>query len=197
MTNAPIKTFIYSFIVLSMVSCSEQKNGTENTEGEAEETVQELAFAEIPESLEAHINSLLEEYESLKNALVEDKPDVARTASQDILNELKNFDKGALSAEQLTAYKPYAAQLKADGLHLIVMQTVDHQRNHLESVTEAMYGMIKTFGGNENELFYQYCPMAYDNQGAYWLSANEEIMNPYFGDAMLSCGSVEETIEGK
>lgn len=40
----------------------------------------------------------------------------------------------------------------------------------------------------------QYCPMAFDNTGAYWLSLSEEIRNPYFGSRMLRCGRVEEEL---
>jgi Cu(I)/Ag(I) efflux system membrane fusion protein len=35
--------------------------------------------------------------------------------------------------------------------------------------------------------------MALNDKGAYWLSEFEEIRNPYFGDAMLTCGEVVET----
>ena len=43
-------------------------------------------------------------------------------------------------------------------------------------------------------LFIQYCPMAFGNQGATWLSAEGSVMNPYFGDEMLTCGVVRETL---
>jgi hypothetical protein len=36
--------------------------------------------------------------------------------------------------------------------------------------------------------------MAKNNEGAFWLSASDQIRNPYFGDKMLKCGSVEEEI---
>jgi Cu(I)/Ag(I) efflux system membrane fusion protein len=36
--------------------------------------------------------------------------------------------------------------------------------------------------------------MAFNDKGAYWLSDKEAIRNPYFGDKMLTCGSVEETL---
>ncbi|MBA4058359.1 MAG: hypothetical protein C0490_26815, partial [Marivirga sp.] len=44
-------------------------------------------------------------------------------------------------------------------------------------------------------LYLEYCPMANNNEGAYWLSNEKEIKNPYFGDKMLKCGSVKETIQ--
>jgi Cu(I)/Ag(I) efflux system membrane fusion protein len=43
-------------------------------------------------------------------------------------------------------------------------------------------------------LYVQLCPMANNNQGAIWLSAEEEIRNPYYGDEMLSCGKIEQVL---
>jgi len=37
--------------------------------------------------------------------------------------------------------------------------------------------------------------MADNNKGAYWLSKEEKVFNPYFGDAMLKCGEVKQVIE--
>lgn len=33
-----------------------------------------------------------------------------------------------------------------------------------------------------------YCPMVEGNKTAYWFQYEGDIMNPYFGDAMLHCG---------
>jgi Cu(I)/Ag(I) efflux system membrane fusion protein len=33
--------------------------------------------------------------------------------------------------------------------------------------------------------------MAKGNQGADWLSTEEQIRNPYFGDKMMKCGTVK------
>ena len=38
--------------------------------------------------------------------------------------------------------------------------------------------------------------MALDNAGAFWLSEHKEILNPYMGQAMLTCGEVKETLGG-
>jgi hypothetical protein len=44
-------------------------------------------------------------------------------------------------------------------------------------------------------LFYkQYCPMAFNNTGGYWLSNSKEIRNPFFGDKMLKCGRIDKEI---
>ena len=41
------------------------------------------------------------------------------------------------------------------------------------------------------------CPMAFDGRGAWWLQADRETRNPYFGAAMPECGDVVETISAE
>jgi hypothetical protein len=38
-----------------------------------------------------------------------------------------------------------------------------------------------------------FCPMANDGEGASWVQRKGEISNPYFGEKMLRCGTVEES----
>ena len=33
-----------------------------------------------------------------------------------------------------------------------------------------------------------FCPMAFNNKGAYWVQKTGEIINPYHGMMMLHCG---------
>lgn len=70
---------------------------------------------------------------------------------------------------------------------------VKAQRAAFEKLSEKMYELAKTDQG-EMILYKQYCPMAFNNQGAFWLAAEKEVNNPYFGDVMLHCGSVQETL---
>lgn len=43
-------------------------------------------------------------------------------------------------------------------------------------------------------IYKQYCPMAFNDKGAFWLSTSKDILNPYFGDVMLKCGRVDSEI---
>jgi len=36
--------------------------------------------------------------------------------------------------------------------------------------------------------------MVDNNKGAVWLSAKKDIRNPYYGEAMLTCGSTSEEL---
>ena len=37
--------------------------------------------------------------------------------------------------------------------------------------------------------------MANEGNGGYWLAAEQEVRNPYYGDEMLACGEVKRTIK--
>src|SRR5690625_5789886 len=62
--------------------------------------------------------------------------------------------------------------------------------------SHSQYMIALTRSGYEDVYAYlMFCPMAFNNQGAYWLQPNSELLNPYFGDAMLRCGDHLETFE--
>ncbi|WP_394749902.1 efflux RND transporter periplasmic adaptor subunit [Spongiimicrobium salis] len=68
------------------------------------------------------------------------------------------------------------------------------QRHHFMTLSEHMIALAKSSPPVDSKIYVQYCPMADNNRGAFWLSAENEIRNPYFGDAMLKCGSISEIL---
>ncbi len=72
---------------------------------------------------------------------------------------------------------------------------IEQQRLAYADFSDALYNAIKMFGTTGETIYYQFCPMARKGGGAYWLSATKEIKNPYYGDAMLTCGETKETLK--
>lgn len=70
---------------------------------------------------------------------------------------------------------------------------VAYQRQAFEQLSKDMYFFVKN-NDMGTTIYKQFCPMAFDYKGAYWLAKEEQVNNPYFGDRMLHCGHVEETI---
>ncbi|KEO72465.1 DUF3347 domain-containing protein [Anditalea andensis] len=87
----------------------------------------------------------------------------------------------------------HIAQMGRDVIRMVEHSDVEEQRNYLNSLSTSLFTMLKA-GDIQTEAYLQHCPMAFDNQGAYWVSDKEEIRNPYYGDRMLKCGSVRETL---
>ncbi|NJK93812.1 MAG: DUF3347 domain-containing protein [Bacteroidales bacterium] len=72
---------------------------------------------------------------------------------------------------------------------------IEQQRKAFVVFNNNFYKTIKTFGLQQRKVYYQFCPMANNDKGAYWLSKTEPIENPYYGDEMLTCGENKETLE--
>lgn len=69
------------------------------------------------------------------------------------------------------------------------------RRQAFATLSNAIADLVKNSGITSGEVYLAFCPMADDNAGAYWLASEKEIRNPYFGEKMMTCGEVKETIK--
>ncbi|TXE07630.1 DUF3347 domain-containing protein [Algoriphagus aquimarinus] len=84
--------------------------------------------------------------------------------------------------------------IKADVQKIAESTDPKVQRESFDSLSDQMITLAKSSELTSGNLFLQHCPMANGNKGANWISLTEEIRNPYFGDKMMTCGSVTEKI---
>lgn len=68
------------------------------------------------------------------------------------------------------------------------------QRENFEALSNGLENILKG-ALKSGTLYKQFCPMAFNNKGAYWISSSEDILNPYFGDKMLKCGRVDSKVK--
>lgn len=74
------------------------------------------------------------------------------------------------------------------------VEDLEEQRTLFYQLSQRMEKFI-TIHLETGKVYKQFCPMAFNDTGAYWFSTSEEILNPYYGDAMLHCGTIQKTIE--
>ena len=71
---------------------------------------------------------------------------------------------------------------------------IENQRSHFVVLNQNMVPMVMNIDDIAPKVFIQKCPMANNNEGAFWISADEEIRNPYYGEQMMTCGGVVDTL---
>lgn len=71
---------------------------------------------------------------------------------------------------------------------------IKEQRKHFSALSDHMVSLAGNIEHLEEKLYVQFCPMANQDKGGYWLSWDSEIRNPYYGEAMLSCGEVQKIL---
>lgn len=130
----------------------------------------------------------------LKDAFVESDPEKVKVEADKVIKQLGNVDSKLLGTQ---THEIWMENLM-DIAHLVSKikngTSIEEQRENFALYNKALYRSFKFLGHEGDPIYYQYCPMAFNNKGAYWLSNTEEIRNPYFGDKMLTCGSTKEVI---
>ena len=133
-------------------------------------------------------------YVQLKATLLKEDLKKVEVASKQLLEDLSKVDMELLRDDE--AHKHWMAvekKLKTDATSLSKSSKIEEQRRYFKSLSSHLANAIEVFGINEN-VYLQFCPMGDDNTGAYWLSKDEKVINPYFGGAMLTCGDVKQVI---
>ncbi len=142
-------------------------------------------------------NALIAYYE-VKDALVATDAAAAKKAATALVSALRAMKMADLSA----ADKKTLVTAKAKALAINKTADIDVQREQFESLSASMIALAKATKpgkqtvrtGGPAPTYVQFCPMAADGKGAFWLSGQKEIRNPYYGSKMLKCGSVKEEI---
>ncbi|MBL7768589.1 MAG: DUF3347 domain-containing protein [Flavipsychrobacter sp.] len=124
---------------------------------------------------------LLNPYWKLQAALVESNAFGARKAAL-LLEEAARQVKD----KQVIAQKAAAILQESD---------LEKQRVHFSTISQELIKLVEMDGVREGAVHVAFCPMAMEDKGAFWLSPENEVINPYFGASMLTCGSIEKTIE--
>src|SRR5690606_11622463 len=107
---------------------------------------------------------------------------------------LKAVNMNVLEDKAHDKWMAHERNLKEGINSFVNSKTLDEQRKNFALISNELIEIAKTFNIDQKNMYVDYCPMAFDDQGALWLSEFEEIKNPYFGDAMLKCGEVREVI---
>ncbi|HIB48119.1 MAG TPA: efflux RND transporter periplasmic adaptor subunit [Flavobacteriaceae bacterium] len=134
-------------------------------------------------------NEAIQSYLKMKDAFVASNASQVSTLAKATSEKLK-----AISTDDLGTMEKQHLTKSIEMLDAIANNDIlENQRSHFVILNENILPIAMNIENSIN-YYVQKCPMANNNKGAVWLSTEEEIKNPYYGDAMLTCGSVIDTI---
>ena len=142
----------------------------------------EMSFSN---AFSSDFNKALPSYLKMKDAFVaSDAGQVSAfaKATSKKLKEISITELGKMEKQHLTKSIEMLETIAAN-------DNLENQRAHFVILNENIVPIAMNIQNSTN-YYVQKCPMANNNKGAVWLSTEEEIKNPYYGDAMLTCGSV-------
>jgi membrane fusion protein, copper/silver efflux system len=174
----------------SMMNQKEETNIPQTKEAPKDDNLRK----EVSPAFQAKLGVVFKDYLTLKDALVSDAADKASKAAAAVLASLTAVPMELLKeAATHRAWMQDVKQLKVAASAIAKTSDIGVQRNQFKELSNAMIHAVQLLGVGQ-KAYKQFCPMANSNEGAYWLSLETDIKNPYYGAAMLRCGEVKETI---
>ena len=128
-------------------------------------------------------------YLDLKEARVRSDVENVSRASNQLIDILESGSRQDVDTSDQAAIDGLRSLLKA----IANRWDIEEQRKHFKPLSQKLIDMVRETEDLATTLYVQFCPMADGNNGAFWISEEQEIANPYFGDKMLQCGEVKET----
>ena len=176
-----------TFIFGVFTACNSSNSSEEHTDSHDHSNMEMKATSTIDVNNQytsiskESVDQVISAYIDIKDALIDTNAETAKSKAENFLNGIDEEVKRALGTITSSVSK------------IANSSEVENQRSDFEILSKEMYELVKSTESNTT-VYKQYCPMAFNNKGAYWLSVDKQVLNPYFGDKMLKCGRVEETI---
>lgn len=149
-----------------------------------------VLFTTVTSAQSKSLNAVLNAYYKIKNELVAGN-NSAVAAAAEFKTAIEAVDNSSASAAELKAFEPFRQKLLTDAAAINATNDLSKQRELFSSLSNNMISMAKVTTLSDKEIYVDYCPM----KKSYWLSNDKAIRNPYYGNRMLTCGNVKETIK--
>jgi Cu(I)/Ag(I) efflux system membrane fusion protein len=176
-----------------IVSQGHDHGSTSHSEHQSNEPGQQAIGVKV--EFKKQLQDVYDYYITMTEAFVaSDAEEVSRKALS-VKSVLKKVDMGLLQGEAHMEWMTQIEKLNESIEQISDSKDISDQRLLFAAFNTTFHTSLKSFGLQQGTTYYQYCPMANGDVGAYWFSNEKEIANPYFGDAMLKCGETRETME--
>jgi len=196
-----MKRLILIIVVLAIAGFAAYRILAKKPDEPRAEKPKPLAMGSNSGSFNASFDTMLNAYFAVKDALVESdtlKVNAAAAQLAKAADSLKvdEIDGDSTGVIKETA-KNFSGTITGSALGLAGEKNIEDKRREFEMISDALWSLTRTVKYQGEKVYYQFCPMAFENKGAYWLSKEANIRNPYFGEHMLTCGSTQDSLEYK
>lgn len=148
------------------------------------------------DSLNGSIDGALQAYFTMKDAFVKsDTALVNSNASAFVIKlDLMKFADTKTDSTIIQLASQIKETISSQAKTIVSTTGIDAKRKIFQTVSDGMFDLLRTVRYNGSTVYQDYCPMAFNNAGAAWLSNSREIVNPYFGEKMLHCGELRDSV---
>jgi len=149
----------------------------------------------VDQTFQQQLASVFTSYLSLKDAFVASDASKAKAVATTTQSVLAAVDMKLITGAAHNDWMNYLSGLESSLNEIQATDDIEAQRKAFSTLSDNLYKSAKAIGLGGTTAYYEFCPMAFNNEGGFWLSSEEKIRNPYFGDKMMTCGTVKEKLQ--
>jgi hypothetical protein len=199
--NSILSSLFFATAFVALINCSGKKEeATESHDDHTAAGTEEVAEVSKPQfevdaKFQEQLAGVFTSYVELKDAFVASDAAKVKEKATVVSESVAKADMKLLTGAAHNDWMSYLAPIENALKEIAASTDIEVQRKAFSALSDNLYKSIKAFGLGGKDAFYEFCPMAFNNEGAYWLSNEDKIRNPYFGDKMLTCGMVKEKLK--
>lgn len=171
--------------------------GGENQKADETKKVEPLLQSKNSPDFNDKFTHLLTSYYRLKDAFVLSNDTMAVAQAKTLITSAESLNLMEVKADSsiVDMANQYIASISSEAKALVAAPKLEAKRKSFQMISDNMYDLVRTVHFDKEMVYHQFCPMAFNDAGAYWLSQSADIKNPYFGKKMLTCGEVKDSID--
>ena len=166
----------------------------ETAEEPAAQPKEDAKAFSVTKEFQTQLGALFNEYAALQTALANDDAQGAAAAAKQTKDAFGQVDMALLKDKAHLFWMKQHAPMKQALDDMTATEDITAMRVAFEPLSDALTAAVEAFGAETSAPIIRFhCPMALED-GAYWLQNHPELLNPYYGEMMLNCGTTEETL---
>lgn len=142
--------------------------------------------------IKAAVGTVTKAYFPIWRALAADDLKAAQAAAAQLESQIHQFHGLPGTTEASQFFETTLSELGKSASCLVNANDLAKAREAFERVSTSLIRALRSLGvPDEINVHLAFCPMAFGGRRADWLQDDKELLNPYFGAAMLQCGEFE------
>ncbi len=193
LANFYMRSTLFGIFIIFAASCS----SGDKPAVEAPKPQGPLSKSANSELFNQSFGKVMTGYYALTNGFVEEKDSLILQSARALMSAVDSLKLSELKADTnlVATAATYAQGISAELKGLLGEKEMPAKRKSLQMVGDQLYDLIRTVQYDREPVYHIYCPTAFNDQGANWLSNTAAVRNPYIPKKMITCGEIKDSID--
>ncbi len=188
-----MKIYLLCLFVLCIWACQQP---SDKVLAEGNSQVRNTSIKAHSPAFDQSFEKLLTAYLQLKDQLVAEKDSGIAQSTRSLVLASDSLKLSELQADSnlvQTAFS-YSDGISSEAQGLLGENNLLSKRRSFQMISDQLYDLIRTIQYQQKPLYRFYCNKAFEDQGAYWISDQTIVNNPYQPTLKPICGEIKDSI---